>query len=58
MGFTVKEFQENIAIVENNNMGPPNPESSNRGEKLNKRLAQNDTGGAESKKQRTADKRE
>ena len=58
VGLTVKEFQEMIANVENINMGPPNSESSMGEKKFNKRIAQSDTGGAEIKKQKTADKKE
>ena len=44
VGLTVKEFQEMIASVENINMGPPNSESSTGEKKINKRIAQSDTG--------------
>ena len=58
VGLTVKEFQEMIANVENINIRPPNSEISMREKKFNKRIAQSDTGGAEIKKQKTADKKE
>ena len=35
VGLTVKEFQEMIANVENNSMGPPNPDGSTGEKKIN-----------------------
>ena len=58
VGLTVKEFQEMIANVENISIGPPNSESSMGEKKINKRIAQNDMGAADIKKQKTTDEKE
>ena len=47
-----------IANVENITMGPPNSKSRMGEKKFNKRIAQSEAGGAEIKKQNTADKKE